>query len=213
MTEKKVFKVAVIVAHPDDEVLWTGGTLLNHPEWHCFIVCLCRKHDADRAPKFAKVLKILGCSGIMGDLDDGPDQLPQPPDAVSALILDLLPPMEYDLIITHSPTGEYTRHRRHEEIGEAIIRLWNANQIATKALHLFAYEDHQHTDYPRALSAADHCTILLPEIWKMKYTLMKEVYGYSEDSWEVRTTPSVEAFWQFKNNTSAMLWLENVQHS
>ena len=35
MTE--VRRVAVIVAHPDDETLWAGGLLLAHPEWTTFI--------------------------------------------------------------------------------------------------------------------------------------------------------------------------------
>jgi LmbE family N-acetylglucosaminyl deacetylase len=30
--------VAIIVAHPDDETLWAGGTILNHPSWKCFII-------------------------------------------------------------------------------------------------------------------------------------------------------------------------------
>ncbi len=45
-------KVAIIVAHPDDETLWAGGTILSHPAWECFIICLCRGSDADRAPRF-----------------------------------------------------------------------------------------------------------------------------------------------------------------
>ena len=66
-------KVALIVAHPDDETLWAGGTILSHPGWECYIVCLCRGNDADRAPKFKEALKELRSEGIMGDLDDGPD--------------------------------------------------------------------------------------------------------------------------------------------
>ncbi len=26
-------RVALVVAHPDDETLWAGGTLLQHPGW------------------------------------------------------------------------------------------------------------------------------------------------------------------------------------
>jgi LmbE family N-acetylglucosaminyl deacetylase len=33
--------IAVIVAHPDDETLWAGGTILEHPSNDWFIVCLC----------------------------------------------------------------------------------------------------------------------------------------------------------------------------
>lgn len=51
--------VALIVAHPDDETLLAGGTVLSHPAWQCFIVCLCREGDTERAPKFYKALNVL----------------------------------------------------------------------------------------------------------------------------------------------------------
>ena len=50
MDERSSKKVALIVAHPDDETLWAGGTILSHPAWDCFIVCLCRGSDPERAP-------------------------------------------------------------------------------------------------------------------------------------------------------------------
>ena len=68
--------VALIVAHPDDETLWAGGTILSHPSWQCFIACLCRKSDTERALKFYKTLKVLKSEGVMGNLDDGPEQKP-----------------------------------------------------------------------------------------------------------------------------------------
>jgi len=83
--------VAVIVAHPDDETLWAGGTILSHPSWQCFIVCLCRGNDNNRAPKFLKALQILGSEGIMGDLDDGPEQKPLDENELKRVILQLLP--------------------------------------------------------------------------------------------------------------------------
>ena len=52
-------EVAIIVAHPDDETLWVGGTILIHPAWNCFIVSVCRRNDTNRAPKFYKALKAL----------------------------------------------------------------------------------------------------------------------------------------------------------
>ncbi len=69
-------KVAVIVAHPDDETLWAGGTILSHPGWRWFIACLCRGKDKDRSSKFHNALRILKSEGIMGDMDDGPEQRP-----------------------------------------------------------------------------------------------------------------------------------------
>ena len=76
MDEIKPKNVAVIVAHSDDETLWAGGTILSHPSWNCFIISLCRESDTERATKFYRALKVLRPEGIMGDLDDGPEQIP-----------------------------------------------------------------------------------------------------------------------------------------
>ena len=67
---------AVIVAHPDDETLWAGGTILTHPGINWVILTLCRKSDPDRAPRFFKAIEQFGAKGLMADLDDGPDQKP-----------------------------------------------------------------------------------------------------------------------------------------
>jgi len=92
--DRKIPKsAAVIVAHPDDETLWAGGTILSHPSWNWFIVCLCRKSDTERAAKFYKALKILKAEGIMGDLDDGPDQKPLDEKEIERAVMQLLPPV------------------------------------------------------------------------------------------------------------------------
>lgn len=199
--------VAVIVAHPDDETLWTGGTILNNPSWQCFIISLCRKSDTDRAHKFFEALKILKAEGIMGDLDDGPEQTPLEDEEVEQAILRLLPPKHYDLIITHNPTGEYTRHLRHEEISQAVIRLWNAGKIVTDEMWLFAYEDGNKAYYPQPLENATLYSILSKQIWQIKYAIMTETYGFEENSWEAVTTPLAEAFWKFKNQYEAKRWI------
>ncbi len=110
MNKSSTKTVAVIVAHPDDETLWAGGTILSHPECEWYIVSLCRGNDKDRAPKFYQALKILKAKGTMGDLDDGPEQIPLNEEEVENAILDLLPAKHFDLIISHNPSGEYTRH-------------------------------------------------------------------------------------------------------
>jgi len=105
--------VAVLVAHPDDETLWAGGTLLSEPSWSPFVWCACRAHDADRAPKFRRVLERLGAQGAMADLDDSPEQPGLADELVEQSLLEHLPKRRFDRILTHSPLGEYTRHRRH----------------------------------------------------------------------------------------------------
>jgi len=186
--------VALIVAHPDDETLWAGGTILSHPSWKCFIVCLCRKSDAERAHKFSKALKILHSEGIMGDLDDGPEQLPLVEKVLENYLLNLLPPIHFDRIITHDPNGEYTRHLRHEETGKAVESLWRNGKISAKELWTFAYEDGNKKYYPLAVKGASLCTTLPAEIWQKKYNLITETYGFEKTSWEAMTTPEAEAF-------------------
>ena len=78
--------VVLIVAHPDDETLWAGGTILSHPSWQWFIICLCRGNDKERAPKFHKALKILKAEGIMAALDDGPEQNPIPETEIQHIV-------------------------------------------------------------------------------------------------------------------------------
>ena len=59
MNSKISKSIAVIVAHPDDETLWAGGTILSHPNHNWYIVCLCRASDSERATRFYETLKIL----------------------------------------------------------------------------------------------------------------------------------------------------------
>lgn len=211
MQAKKKKKAALIVAHPDDETLWAGGLLLNNPHWDCFIVCLCRKDDPDRAPKFHKALEELNCKGIMGGLDDGPGQIPQDKAEIESLILQLLPKTDYDLIITHSPLGEYTRHLRHEEIGITVLGLWHESKIAAAELRLFAYEDHCKEYYPKAVSSADFYFELSNALWQKKYEIITRIYGFAPESWEAQTTPKIEAFWRFSSKKDASNWLKETK--
>lgn len=201
--------VALIVAHPDDETLWAGGTILSHPFWKCFIVSLCRGSDTERAPKFYQALKVLKAEGIMGDLDDGPEQMPLDDREVERAILDLLPPKFYDLIISHNPGGEYTKHLRHEEVGKAVFRLWHSGRISTHELRPFAYEDGGKAYYPKSVENAAIYRILTKRIWLRKYFIITETYGFEKNSWEAETTPRTESFWQFTNSYDAKKWLNN----
>ena len=145
---------AVIVAHPDDETLWAGGMILMHPEWRWNVVSLCRASDAGRAPKFRRVLQELGAAGNIGDLDDSPGQAPLPGKEVQQAIMALLPETRFDIVITHSPYGEYTRHLRHEETGRAVAHLREEGKIKADELWMFAYEDGCKKHFPRAIRSA-----------------------------------------------------------
>jgi LmbE family N-acetylglucosaminyl deacetylase len=210
MTTKHPKNVAIIVAHPDDETLWAGGTILNHPDWQCFILSLCRASDTNRAPRFYKALNILEADGNMADLDDGPLQKPLDFDLVSNAILAGLPPISYDLIISHDPKGEYTRHLRHEEAGEAVIRLWSSGKISASELWTFAYEDGDKKYLPKPILNATIFQKLPQPVWEKKYSLITETYGFDKNSFEAQTTPRAESFWQFTNHNDALHWITKL---
>jgi hypothetical protein len=190
-------KCAVIVAHPDDETLWSGGLILMNPQIQWEIITLCRKSDADRNPKFHTALNIFNAAGAMGDADDGPQQERLAVFDIENTIVSLLNHGRYDLIITHNVHGEYTRHRRHEEVSEAVVNLIGNGRLITEKLFMFAYEDGGGSYCPMPMKNAD-VKILLPDnIWRKKYEILNSVYGFDSNSWEAKITPKEEAFWCF----------------
>ena len=199
--------VAIVVAHPDDETLWAGGTILSHPTWEWFIVCLCRASDKERAMRFHNALKVLNAEGIMGDLDDSPEQKALDENEIELAILNLLPQKHFDLIISHNPTGEYTRHIRHEEASKAVINLWSAGKISTDELWTFAYEDGNKQYYPRPEENTPIYQTIAEPIWLRKYRLITETYGFERKSWEAETATRAESFWKFTDPNDAEKWL------
>jgi LmbE family N-acetylglucosaminyl deacetylase len=185
---------AVIVAHPDDETLWCGGLILEHPAWSWHVIALCRASDPDRAPRFRRVLARLGATGELGDLDDGAEQRPLPSAEVEDAVVALLPRRAFDLVLTHGPRGEYTRHRRHEECCRAVVALWQAGRLETRELWLFAYEDCRQTQLPRVSPGADRRRRLPDRVWRAKLEIITELYGFGPESWEARATPREEGF-------------------
>ena len=185
---------AVIIAHPDDETLWVGGVIIAHPYADWTIVSLCRESDPDRAPKFLKACRFYGAGGFIGDMDDGPEQKPLPDAEVRDTIMHLLPRRQFDFIFTHGKGGEYTRHRRHEEVSRAVSNLYREQRIRSRHLLLFAYEDGGGKYLPRPDSGAGILFPLTPAGWETKRWVMTIVYGFSPESWEAKTTPRQEAF-------------------
>lgn len=200
-------RAAVIVAHPDDETLWAGGTLLICHGWQWSIFALCRASDPDRAPKFRRVMELYGAGGGMADLDDAPEQTPLSQDEVRQAILTTLPGKEFDVIFTHGPRGEYARHLRHEETSAAVLGLWESGELVAKEVLMFAYEDGGGLYVPRAVQSAHVRTPLPPRIWQRKHEILTGVYGFSPESFEARAAPVVEAFWCFASPEKARRWV------
>lgn len=201
-------RIVVIVAHPDDEALWSGGTILTHPNWNWKIFTLTRASDDDRASRFRQALSYYGAIGAMEDMDDGKEQKPLNLVEVKETVLGLIGrEKDIDLVITHGPKGEYTRHRRHEEISRCVTELWLGKEVRANELWLFAYQDGGGQYYPRPRVGAELFP-LSDHVWKRKRHLIEEIYGFESESWEARSNPRVEAFWKFENREDLRTWLK-----
>lgn len=196
-----VYRCAVIVAHPDDETLWAGGTILMNPRVEWTVVTLCRGDDPDRAPRFHQAMQALGARGATGSLDDGAAQAPLALENVRQTILSLLPEHTFDLVITHSPQGEYTRHRRHEEVSQAAADLLARGELTAGEAWVFAYEDGGGNYLPRPIRNSDITVKMPEEVWQRKYGIITVAYGFGPDTFEARTTPRSEAFRRLQINS------------
>lgn len=139
----------------------------------------------------------------MGDLDDEPEQSPLSQTQVRKTIADLLPAQQYDVVLTHGPMGEYTRHRRHEECCRAVVAMWQAGEISARELWLFAYDDDGGDCLPHVQEQATRRIALNGGIWNEKRRILVELYGFAIDSWEAQVTPRVEGFFCFNRPADA----------
>ena len=183
-----------------------------HPEWQWTVISLCRASDLDRAARFQRAAEMLGANGMMADLDDGPEQASLSECMIQQTILSLLPSTQFDVILTHSPFGEYTRHRRHEEIGSAVGKLWTKRDIHSHEMWMFAYQDSGRGGKgdPPAPIATAHQRLVLPEhIWLKKYQVITDIYGFTPESYEAEIVQRKEAFWCFTNSVEYERWVES----
>lgn len=117
-------KAAIVIAHPDDETIWMGGTILrfNNIEWKIFVLTACEGERVKNLKEAIEKYKEFGvkklsyeCVPIMKN-----EQLIEKLDSVKIendLDLSSLDLSSYDYIFTHNIDGEY-HHCNHLVIGE-----------------------------------------------------------------------------------------------
>jgi len=184
-------KVLIVVTHPDDETIWMGGTILKNRDWDMELICLCRKNDLDRAPKFFKVCKELNVKASISDLED--EKLNDIElNEVLVRIRNMLKDKSYDYIFTHNFDGEYG-HKRHMDVYNAVNFMIKNKELKCKKIFYFAYK--KKDDCCIANEEADKFIRLDKKIFLKKKHLIKEVYGFHEGGFEEKSCGDREAFY------------------
>ena len=190
MTKK--IRALCVVAHPDDETIWMGGTIMKKDSWEWTIFSLCRKNDSDRMPKFRKTCDLYGADSIISDLDDEVLE-PLKIKEIENKILENLSEKEYEHVFTHGENGEYG-HIRHREIHKAVKSLARKNNIKCGKLFFFSYDIFDGENIPKPTEKADLIINLTSAEKKKKKKLITDVYGFAEDSFESLSCNQKEAF-------------------
>jgi LmbE family N-acetylglucosaminyl deacetylase len=188
----------VIVAHPDDETIWMGGTILRNKDWKWTILSLTRSKDSDRMPKFERVCQIYNAKAIISDLDD---ELLQPLDIneVISKIKNSLPQKKYDFVFTHGKNGEYG-HIRHIETHDAVEQMAKSGELIANEVFFFNYKKGENVPYPELkapepIISSDFVLDLNEQEFELKKEIIKNVYGYpNEKGFELMSCNKKESF-------------------
>lgn len=114
-------KRAVIVAHPDDEVLWGAGIVLRHPGDWTIICASVPRADPIRAEKFFDSCDVLGATPYLHRIME-----PVPTDSMN--YLDEIDLSEYEHIVTHNALGEYG-HQHHKDVHRYVYRRYGKKKL------------------------------------------------------------------------------------
>ena len=123
---KKVNKL-MIVAHPDDELVFGGAELIKYGEQYK-VVCISYKNDKIRSKEFQNVMKQLNISNyemwdFKDSLQDYVNTLDENISYEHKSFTNLLT-RKWEKIVTHNPIGEYG-HPKHKRLFETVKKLCN----------------------------------------------------------------------------------------
>ena len=119
-------KNLMIVAHPDDEVLWGGQLLLDKNNW--LVICVTNGDDKIRKFNFEKVMKKINAKYEIWDYIDSIDYInplnwnENIKDNIRKDIQRVINENNFDFIITHNQDGE-TGHIHHITLNNIVTEI------------------------------------------------------------------------------------------
>ena len=108
-------RIAVVLAHPDDELLWCGNMINDiDADWNILLCSDTAVRRADYAPRmteFAEVCKRLKCKGQY--IKGAPDSMDENDFGIdyAHLICSHLDTLDINIILTHNVNDRHVQHR------------------------------------------------------------------------------------------------------
>lgn len=118
----------IIVAHPDDETIFCGGTMLSYPSWNWNIICVTMQQNTPRPQEFDSTIKMYKSFGVnvksyltLNKPDNNQDLSSADYEEWKEAIrkINLNP----DIVFTHNVMGEYG-HKHHIAISKMVLELF-----------------------------------------------------------------------------------------
>lgn len=162
----------MIVAHPDDEILW-GGSHLLHGNY--LVVCITAGNNPVRAKEFLKAMSVTKDKCVMLGYPDKTFNKRNDWKAANKDIkrdlTKLLSLKKWKVIATHNPKGEYG-HIHHIMTSKIVTDIYKENYLSYDNLYYFG-------DYYKKSelgNVSDSLTAIDEKNYETKLRIIKKIY-------------------------------------
>lgn len=173
-------RAAIVMAHPDDETIWAGGTLLARKDWHWKLYVATHNKDDDRGKEFINAVgkfREQGVSALEYEFLEVMPDVQEYEKINKAEVFKKLTALglsNFSVVFTHNVDGEYG-HGNHKILGEFFKeKRMNVWHILCPAIQ---------NPREKQIGEQIESTYLTPTILKTKRAIFQDSYSTQNYLW------------------------------